>query len=123
MSENNNGIVINRLPSPTWFRLGVNGAEAEKAERFDDISDYLTRKNPDQADLKTFPAEEAEKYADSFSDGIRREKYIAGKRAIYQEQQFASGLGAEFDSFMKEAIDEVDVYTVEEGKKLSSPVI
>ncbi|MBR4450477.1 MAG: SufD family Fe-S cluster assembly protein [Clostridia bacterium] len=123
MSTENNGIVINRLPSPTWFRLGVNSALAEKREAFDGISDYLTRKNPDQVDLKKLPAGEAEKYADSFSDGIRREKYIAGKRAIYQEQQFASGLGAEFDSFMKEAIDEVDVYTVEEGKKLSSPVI
>lgn len=123
MSTENSGILINRLPSPTWFRLGVNGAAAEKRESFDGKSAFFTAKNLGQVDVKTFPAEEAIRYADSFSDGIRREKYIAGKRAIYQEQHFASGLGAEFDDYMINSVSGVDVYTVGEGEKLASPVI
>ncbi len=123
MSTENNGIVINRLPSPTWFRLGVNSAVAERKETPDDASDYLTAKNLGQVDIKIFPADEAIKYAESFSDGIRRETYIAGKRAIYQEQKFASGLGAEFDGFIQASLKEVTIYTVEEGKRLEAPVI
>ena len=123
MPSENKGLIINRLPSPTWNRLGVNRALAQTPPSLDDRADYLSERNTFQVDKKTFPTGQANEFADSFSGGIRREKYIAGKTAIYQEQHFASGLGAEFDAYINESVGTADVYTVEEGKKLAAPVV
>ncbi len=124
MANAANGVTINRLPSPTWNRLGVNRAYVN----FDELPEVSleakrSEANTEQVKRKIRPADEASAWADTFSGGIRREAVIAGKRAIYQEQAFATGLGGDFTELIDRIAPEVEIYTVEEGQKTELPVI
>ncbi len=119
-----NVISVNRLPSLTWNRLGVNKAiinldDLPKADKEALYSEF----NTEQIKKETLPSPKALAFSDSFSGGIRREAYIAAKRAIYQEQDFATGLGKDFTDYIAELAPETDVYTLEENQKVEKPII
>jgi Fe-S cluster assembly scaffold protein SufB len=124
MMTDTRSLNVNILPCPTWNKLSVNRATV-------DISSFSKEKEKPQFTLNNLGpvrrtkirAVEAEKYADSLSDGIRREAYIAGKRAIYQEQHFQTGLGRELTDFLLENVDEAEIYTVPEAAEVYAPVI
>ncbi len=124
MAQENNGVVINHLPSPTWNRLNVNRAYVN----FNDMPEVsavasYSEANTEQVKKETVPTGDACAFADAKSQGIRREATIAGKRAIYQEQHFATGLGREFTELIEKIVPETDIYTIEEGQKVEKPVI
>lgn len=124
MTERANGVIVNRLPSLTWNRLRVNHAFVN----FDELPEtneeaVFTGQHEDQVKKETMTSAHAERWADGFSRGIRREAYIAGKQATYQEQHFATALGRDFTDLIRDLALETAVYTVEEGSKLDKPVI
>ncbi len=90
---NTNELTINRLPSLTWFRLGVNDAKA-------DISGLSERKAapeitaPEGVIIRSMDAKEAPVCR------IPEEAYVAGKSAILTDTDFPSGLGAQFVQYM-----------------------
>ena len=113
---------VNYLPVPTWNRLGVNKASADTSAfdkcRMDAI---YTEKNTDS--ISCTVADSASAITDSFAGEIIREKFIAGKRAVYAEQNLQTGLGREFEDFVKENTQKVKVFTVDEGQMVQEPVI
>lgn len=124
MSGKTNGVVVNRLPSLTWNRLGVNRAYVN-FDTLPQVSQMAERSvsNTEQVKWETKETRSAEDWADSFSHGVRRESYIAAKHAIYQEQVFASGLGGDYTDLIACLVPETDVFTVEENQKITKPVI
>lgn len=124
MAENAERLIINRLPSLTWNRLGVNYASVDLSDvTLKNKNVDVTVRNKDQVTVETKPTKDADKWADSFSGGIRREAYVAAKYAIYQEQVFATGLGGNYTDLIEETVPETTIYTVAEGAKLSKPVV
>lgn len=124
MSENINGITINRLPSLTWNRLGVNRAFVN----FDDMPQVentveFNIKNQEQIRHERRNTPDAEEWADSFSRGIRHESIISAKRAIYQDQVFATGLGGDYTDLITGLVPQTDIFTIEENQKTEKPVI
>lgn len=79
--------------------------------------------NIDKIVKETMGTMDAGKWADGFSDGIRRESVMAGKNAIYQEQAFATALGGEFTEFADNKAAETVIYKIPEKCKLNEPVI
>ena len=124
MAENNNSVIVNRLPSLTWNRLGVNRAFVD-LDRLPEVSAEAvqTSVNTEQVRTETKPTAEAVAWADGFSQGIRRESCIAAKTAIYQEQAFATGLGGDYTDLIEKLVPETKIYTVEENQKPEKPVI
>ncbi len=124
MAEQKGNILINRLPARTWNRLGVNYASVAPAIDAGQAGGAVyTARNEEQIIKEIRPSGDAAKWADTFSKGIRREAFPAGKNLIYQDQVFQSGLGGEFTDLMEELAPETTVYTIEEGKKLDEPVV
>jgi Fe-S cluster assembly protein SufD len=124
MAEQKGNILINRLPARTWNRLGVNYASVAPAIDAGQAGGVVyTARNEEQTIKEIRPSGDAAKWADTFSKGIRREAFPAGKNLIYQDQVFQSGLGGEFTDLMEELAPETTVYTIEEGKKLTEPVV
>ena len=124
MADTREGMTVNRLPSLTWNRLGVNFAKIFT----DDIPSFTgeavwSAENEEQVTKEIRPTEKAQKWADSLSDGVRREAYVAAKRSIYQGQHFATGLGHDFTDYMNEHVPETVIYTVEENARPEKPVI
>ncbi len=123
-TNTSNGVVLNRLPSPTWNRLGVNRAYVN----FDELpaasrEAVYTEANVEQVKKETVATSEAVRFADEKSQGLRREAVIAGKRAIYQEQHFATGLGGDYTELIQTLVPETDLYTIEENQKVEQPII
>lgn len=124
MSTQTNGVIVNRLPSLTWNRLGVNRAFVN----FDELPEVsetasFTEENAGQTEVSEKETAEAVKWADSFSQGIRREAYVSAKRAIYQEQHFATGLGGDYTDLIEKLVPKTQIYTIEENQKPEKPVI
>ena len=124
MAENNNSVIVNRLPSLTWNRLGVNRAYVD-LNRLPEVSAEAvqTSINTEQVRMETKLTAEAVAWADGFSQGIRRESCIAAKTAIYQEQAFATGLGGDYTDLIEKLVPETTIFTVEEDQKPEKPVI
>ncbi len=126
MSDSRNGIIVNHLPAPTWNRLGVNRTfvDFDQLPQVEASATYsISGSEQVNLNIKTMPTKEAMEWADSFTGGIRREATIAGKRAIYQEQEFATGLGGNYTEFIDNLVPSTDIYTVESGECLGQPVI
>ncbi|MBO4367621.1 MAG: SufD family Fe-S cluster assembly protein [Clostridia bacterium] len=124
MANTQNGITVNHLPSLTWNRLRVNSAFVDLASLPETQGEAVQiQANTEEVLTRQEPASAASAWADTFSGGIRREAYIAGKRAIYQEQVFATGLGREFTDLIDSTVPYTDIYTVEAGQKLEKPVV
>lgn len=124
MDKEKNGVIVNRLPSLTWNRLGVNRAFVNFDE-MPEVSDTasLKEENTEQVSVSEEETPKAVKWADSFSRGIRREAYVSAKQAIYQEQHFATGLGGDYTDLIEKLVPTTRIYTVEENEKLAKPVI
>ena len=124
MTENRNSVIVNRLPSLTWNRLGVNRAYVD-LDSLPAVSDeaVFTSANTEQVSTETKATPEATAWADGFTQGIRREAYIAAKSAIYQAQAFATGLGGDYTELIGKLVPETTVFTLEENQKPEKPVI
>ncbi len=124
MNENNNTVVVNHLPTPTWNRLGVNRAfvNLDTLPKTDNFVDY-TITNSELITIEKKNTPDAVAWADSFTGGIRREAYVSGKAPIYQAQNFATGMGKDYTSFIESIVPQTDIFTVEENQMLSAPVI
>ncbi|MEE3420797.1 MAG: SufD family Fe-S cluster assembly protein [Lachnospiraceae bacterium] len=124
MAEQREGMTVNRLPSLTWNRLGVNFAKIFDDEiPASDAEAAFSARNDDQVARGARATEEAQTFADSMSDGVRREAYVAAKRSIYQGQHFATGLGHDFTDYMNANVPETYVYTVEENDHPDKPIV
>ncbi len=115
-----NTITISHLPSPTWVRLGVNGDEID-ADIFKKAAAGKT--NANVADRKIISQKQADELIYSHTGEIVREKYVAGKSPIYNEQYLATGLGKDFENAIGGACPDIELYTIENGKSHSSPII
>lgn len=123
-TKTNNTITVNRLPSLTWNRLGVNHAlvEFDAMPAAQGTCEY-TERNVQQLQKETIPTKEANALADAFAGEIEREFCVAGKAPIYQEQAFATGMGKDFTDFIDGLVPETEVFTVPESAQPEEPVI
>ncbi len=124
MAEKKTGFDISYLPAPTWNRLGVNKAYID-TKIFDNYKneDIYSEKNTENIKVENLNRAETEKLIDSFSKDIEREKYIAGKKAIYAQQAFSTGLGKDYTDFIDENLEESRIFTIEENAQITKPVI
>ena len=124
MTAKNNNVIVNRLPSLTWNRLGVNRAYVD-LDSLPEVSEeaVFTEINTEQVQKELTPTPEAAAWADGFTQGIRREACIAAKTAIYQEQSFATGLGGDYTELIEKLVPETEIFTIEENQKLEKPII
>lgn len=124
MAENANKLIVNRLPSLTWNRLGVNRAHVD-LNTLPEVSAEaeFSESGTEDIEVDTKDTHEAAEWADGFTQGIRREAYVAAKNAIYQEQKFATGLGGDYTELIEKIVPETRVYTVREGQKPEKPVV
>lgn len=124
MAANTNSVIVNRLPSLTWNRLGVNRAYVDLNQLPAVTAEAaFSSSNTEQVVVETKPTPEAAVWADGFTQGIRREAYIAAKNAIYQDQAFATGLGGDYTELIEKLVPETEIFTIEENQKPEKPVI
>lgn len=110
---------VNHLPVLTWHRLGVNSAALSvpmPGESRALVDDRLQR-----GITKEICDGDPEKLLADLAGPIRREAVIAGKQAAFQAQEFAGGLGPDFDSFMSAAEVPLTIYRVPAGSKCEAP--
>ncbi len=120
--ERNLNMVINHLPSLTWYRLGVNSARVEarvEAEGAATVNEQLA----EGIAASDMNVSEARAWSEELAGEIVREKYIAAKTAIYQEQKFATGLGPDFDAYLDANTEKVRVYRVGAGKSAAPTLL
>ena len=122
MGENIN-IAVSHLPSLTWWRLGVNSAQVEENAGAMTQTELRESEIPAGISAKQMSMQEAAAWTEGLAGEIQREKFIAGKTAIYQEQNFQTGLGREYENWIREAVQNARVFTVEAGKKVTEPVL
>lgn len=117
-------LVVNHLPSLTWHRLGVNDAKVScHSENENAPRASVSVRGAEEIEVNEMNPERAREWADDLSHGILREKYVAGKRAIYQSQQFATGLGRTFTDYLSENVRKTALYHVKRGARIETPVI
>ena len=117
-------IHVNHLPEPTWNRLLVNYArvELDSLKEFENTFEFSIE-NAQDVRIESVNTGDAVRFAASHTGGIRREAHPAGKAYIYQEQDFASGMGKEFTDLMERLALKTDIITLGEGQKLNDPLI
>ena len=121
---NEQDIRINHLPCLTWNRLGVNHRSVPVKSGLEGAAKRM-ESGLDQEGIasETVTVSEAEAYADSLAHGIRGEKYVAGKTAIYMTQAFQTGLGGEFTDYINTVAGDADIYRVAANARPARPVI
>lgn len=123
MTAENKTLEISFLPSITWNRLKVNSAHVEVPDVAFGGAKLLVKNPGETITENEITAEEADKWADELGGAVKRESLVAGKRAMYARQRFATGLGREFDDYLSAAVPSVNVYRVKAGTRAEAPVI
>ncbi len=127
---------VNNLPVLTFGKLKLNSAELEynngstKVEKLvaellsDDGEKTFACEMPENISVKKdVPTEEVDSLFESLNTRVGRENVVAGKFPMYNEQLFATGMGAEADALFDEAGILTDVYEVSAGSESAAPVI
>ena len=115
-------IKINHLPTLTWNKNLVNFANVNINNEYNEepVAEY---RNREEIVKQSLNHNDFDKMLTSISGGRKRETYIAGKVSIYNEQDFQTGMGAEFEEYLKENTNESYVLEIEENKKYDKPVL
>ena len=94
-------IQVGHIPSITWNRLKTNAAVIEKAPVLDVSVDTTFQKLPEGVSVKTMSPDDAAKWMKAHAPEEEPEKVVASKQPIYHPQAFATGLGEEYDTYMR----------------------
>ena len=118
----NLNLTVSHLPSLTWNRLGVNQAQVT-AEAKEGAPAVFTLRGGAGMAAGEIGAADADRKLAAVAVPDRREAFVAGKTAIYQEQGFSTGLGAEFSDYMRKNAPVVRTVSVAPGAKLTEPAV
>lgn len=116
-------IQVGHIPSITWNRLKTNAAVIEKAPVLDVSVDTTFQKLPEGVSVKTMSPDDAEKWMKAHAPEEEPEKVVASKQPIYHPQAFATGLGEEYDTYMRGSLREVHLLEVKDGAQIETPVL
>ena len=109
-------IQVGHIPSITWNRLKTNAAVIEKAPVLDVSVDTTFQKLPEGVSVKTMSPDDAAKWMKAHAPEEEPEKVVASKQPIYHPQAFATGLGEEYDTYMRGSLREVHLLEVKDGQ-------
>ena len=112
---------VGHIPSLTWNRLEVNEGRLEKPQiniavetRFETLPEGITK--------QTISFEEADKWLEEHAPEEKPEAVVAGKMPIYHPQRFGTGLGQEYDDFLRESKTETELFEVADHTQLKDPI-
>lgn len=113
---------LGNIPSLTWNKLNMNAAElpdevllnTRVETRFESLPEGIHRQELTYDDAMQWLADHAPEQAP--------EAVQAGKTPIYHPQEFATGLGAEFDEFLATSNERVELFEVADGITTLEPL-
>lgn len=105
---------VNHLPVLTWNKLKLNDAELLINTEFGKVNTFADAALPAGVTAeKNVSFDELVRHFDALAVSSPKEKIVAGKLPIYNEQRFATGMGKEIDDLIVEADCKTDIYTVD----------
>ena len=115
---------VNNLPVLTMNSLKLNHAPLDINVEFTDNKALKNVDLPDGISVeKGISPEKLAGRLDELGTDNPKEKIIAGKYPIYNEQKFATGMGANIDKLMELTKTGASVYTVESSYISDKPVV
>ncbi len=117
-------LTLNHLPVLTWNHLNLNDVKAQVD------TEGMTSSLRDGTDLPDgitakygASAEEVSNIYDKLDTATAQEAFIAGKFPMYNEQKFATGMGADMDLLLSKVGAATDIYEVAAGSKVEEPIL
>lgn len=123
MAQTTKTMQVGRIPSLTWNKLKVNYSLLEGD--FSVTADVATAFEglPEGISERALTGEEAEAFLSAHAPEEKQEAVIAGKEPIYHPQAFGTGLGKEYDDFVRTSAKSVSLFEVAEGAKIDTPIL
>ncbi len=116
MAENK--VTVNHLPVLTWNRLKINSAEADISKT---ACDSIIYDLPKGISSRRVDFETALSEFEALSGSVRRERFVAGKVPIYNEQAFLTGMGKGADDYITASAIPAEIIDIPAGVNLSEP--
>lgn len=123
MAQTKTPMQVGRIPSLTWNRLRVNyslleedlSVKADVATSFEGLPEGIAQ--------RALTGEEADAWLLSHAPEETQEAVVAGKEPIYHPQRFGTGLGKEYDDFVRASAKTVSLFEVADGTKIEKPIL
>lgn len=113
---------IGQIPSLTWNKLDINFASVDNPEKINTQMETRIESLPEGVTFQNLSVGEADRWIQEHAPAQPAENVIAGKRPIYHPQKFATGLGAEFEDYLKLAKGGTTLIETAENVKTDAPV-
>ncbi|MCR5100927.1 MAG: SufD family Fe-S cluster assembly protein [Butyrivibrio sp.] len=122
-------MIVNVLPVLTYRWLHLNDSELD--DKYINVTDTVSPAPialPAGVSRTTLSRSEAEKVFDNAAQLLAKEdeKYVSPNGDMYfrnKEQKIHTGMGIDIDKLLDKMNVQTDVYTAEENKKISEPVV
>ncbi len=115
--------IVNHLPVFTWNRLDFNEAVMTADAEFTTQSCRKDTELPEGMQLvKELDRAALNEWSKAHGCENKPEAIVAGKFPMYAPEQFQTGMGSEIDDLLEEAGVKTQLYEVEAGKKITTPV-
>ncbi len=114
---------VGHIPSLTWNRLDINSALLKDVPALNTEVDTRFESLPEGVSVRSMKREEADKWLLANAPAEPAEHVMAGKVPIYHPQKFATGLGAEYDSFLRNAKGDVEFIEAAPGAKPAASLL
>lgn len=116
---------VNNLPVLTWNKLKINNADFDTSfvDGNVDAAPIPICDWPVGFALGVMKQDELPEYFEDLDISNPSEKYVAGKFPIYNEQKFATGMGAEIDKLFAKADATYTVCEIRENYNDETPVV
>lgn len=113
---------VGHIPSLTWNHLAANEGTVPQETAVSTGIETRFEELPKGVSHRKMTAEEAAKWLQKHAPEETPEAVIAGKTPIYHPQRFGTGLGAEYDAFLKKAQTGYEFLEVEPDTACEEPV-
>ena len=117
-------LAVNHLPVLTWNKLNINRAklQIENGDETRTGSLNRTAAYPDGISSETVKSNELDKLINELDINNPSELVVAGKIPMYNEQRFATGMGAEIDKLFDETDVDTELITIDGSYRSEEPV-
>lgn len=121
-TENQKPMQVGHIPSLTWNQLDVNcgtvrgdlALNTEVETRFETLPEGISH--------KVLTGAQADRWLASHAPAEPAEAVVAGKVPIYHPQKFGTGLGQEYEEYLKEERTAYELFEVAPGIRPDVPV-
>lgn len=106
---------LGHIPAITWNRLGMNAGTVEGDTSLNTHIETKFEALPEGVAVSELSYAEAQKWLLANAPKEEAESVVAGKFPMYHPQKFATGLGQEFDDYLKDSGEKIELFEIGDG--------